>query len=114
MDSSDPSTLSPRNQHPHVNHASLIEEMDSFESELSWTELMAAGGLAGIMAWLSTFPLDPIKSRIQETRWASPSSTSNFKASEHPYNNTLAATRSIYRELGWKGMWAGLAPTLLR
>ncbi|KAG9019106.1 hypothetical protein FRB90_006420 [Tulasnella sp. 427] len=107
MDSSDPVPSH------HVNHASLIEEMESFESELSWAELMAAGGLAGIMGWLSTFPLDPIKSRIQETRWVSPSSP-KFKPSDHPYNNTLMATRSIYKQLGWKGMWAGLAPTLIR
>ncbi|KAG9039847.1 hypothetical protein FS837_000910 [Tulasnella sp. UAMH 9824] len=113
MDSSDPATLLPPNQH-HVNHTSLIEEIESFESELSWPELMAAGGLAGIMGWLMTFPLDPIKSRIQETRWVSPSTTPNFKASEHPYNNTLVAVRSLYRELGWKGMWAGLTPSLIR
>ncbi|KAG8893082.1 hypothetical protein FRC01_013782 [Tulasnella sp. 417] len=113
MDSSDPATLLPPNQH-HVNHASLIEEIDSFESELSWPELMAAGGLAGIMGWLCTFPIDPIKSRIQETRWVSPSSTPNFKASKHPYNSTLVATRSLYRELGWKGLWTGLTPTLIR
>lgn len=108
MDSSD------RASHPHVNHSSLIEEMESFESELSWAELMAAGGLAGIMGWLSTFPLDPIKSRIQECRWVSPSSTPDFKPSDHPYNNTISAARSLYGQLGWRGLWAGLTPTLIR
>lgn len=36
----------------HPNHNSLIEEAEEELHALSWPELMTAGGLAGVTAWL--------------------------------------------------------------
>ncbi|KDQ19473.1 hypothetical protein BOTBODRAFT_153382 [Botryobasidium botryosum FD-172 SS1] len=53
----------------HQNHASLIDEVEDEFSHLSWTRLLVAGGLAGVMSWIVTFPVDVIKTRMQATEW---------------------------------------------
>jgi len=93
-----------------ANHGSAFGELEFTETKLSWGKLMIAGGLAGVTSWLSTFPLDVIKSRVQSTEWVRPS----VDGVVNPYNNTISAFRSTLAELGPKGLFAGLSPTLIR
>jgi solute carrier family 25 carnitine/acylcarnitine transporter 20/29 len=87
-----------------VHHESLIEEAENELEELSWSELMIAGGCAGTASWLATFPLDTIKTRIQGM---------TLKPGEK-MPSTLSVTRNIIRTEGWRCLFNGLTPTLIR
>ena len=36
-------------------------------SELSWQRLLLAGGVGGMLGWLSIYPVDVIKTKFQDT-----------------------------------------------
>ncbi|KAJ9116183.1 hypothetical protein QFC20_000863 [Naganishia adeliensis] len=95
--------LAPRHTH-QVHHESLIEEAENELEELSWSELMIAGGCAGTASWLATFPLDTIKTRMQ--------GMSLSPGEKMP--STLQVTRNIIRTEGWRCLFNGLTPTLIR
>jgi solute carrier family 25 carnitine/acylcarnitine transporter 20/29 len=95
--------LLPKHIH-NVHHESLIEEAENEFEELSWSELMFAGGCAGTASWLATFPLDTIKTRIQGMQ---------LKAGEK-MPSTLQVTKNIIRTEGWRCLFNGLTPTLIR
>jgi len=61
-----------------------------------------SGGLAGIAFWSTVLPLDVAKTRIQ--------TTPNANARRNPVH----VLSVIYRELGFRGFYAGLGPTLVR
>ncbi|BGP31588.1 hypothetical protein JCM10296v2_003360 [Rhodotorula toruloides] len=77
--------------------------------------VLLAGGLAGIVGWGCTFPLDVVKTKIQSVPPSSllPSSSSTF-ASAEKYSTILSTIRASYREAGWPVFVAGLGPTLVR
>nr|XP_019051112.1 carnitine/acyl carnitine carrier [Kwoniella bestiolae CBS 10118]OCF30042.1 carnitine/acyl carnitine carrier [Kwoniella bestiolae CBS 10118] len=106
----------PENTRRHEGHTLIDEAEMELSSGLSWPELMAAGGIAGVTAWLATFPIDVFKTRIQSasSSWSSTSSDSslNPKSAIRP---TLwkVASEAVQKE-GWKVMFAGLGPTLIR
>ncbi|KAI5476144.1 carnitine acyl carnitine carrier, mitochondrial [Pseudohyphozyma bogoriensis] len=84
----------------------LAEEVESVEKKgTSWTRMMVAGGVAGIVGWGVTFPVDVVKSRMQ-------SSPPNAPRSSLP--STLEIFKLSYREEGWSVFTRGLGPTLLR
>ncbi|GAA5912400.1 uncharacterized protein JCM6883_005656 [Sporobolomyces salmoneus] len=100
--------------HRHKIHGDLREEVDSElwgekdgTAPTSTTRILVAGGLAGIVGWGITFPLDVIKTKIQSTPLPSPSSP-------HPYATVRSSFVSAYREGGWRVFVAGLGPTLVR
>lgn len=88
------------------HHESLIDEAEKGRSSLTWGELMTAGGLAGLTAWMATFPLDVVKTRMQCTPWSGHEMTRSLS----PRSIVLDAIRNE----GWKVMFAGLGPTLIR
>jgi len=67
--------------------------------------LLASGSTGGIAYWLSCYPLDVIKSRIQ-LRPTPPSS--------RPWTYINEELRAIVSEGGFKGLFRGLSPSLLR
>ncbi|KAJ7076971.1 mitochondrial carrier [Mycena belliarum] len=67
--------------------------------------LLASGSTGGIAYWLACYPLDVIKSRVQ-LRAVPPTGT--------PVQYIAAETRAILAEAGWKGLFKGLSPSLLR
>ncbi|KIJ55096.1 hypothetical protein M422DRAFT_151609, partial [Sphaerobolus stellatus SS14] len=89
---------------PEHSHSSLAAEADSALQELSWPRLMFAGGVAGIMGWVSTFPLDLVKTRIQ----------GNERSPGNPYNRIWSTIIHSFRRDGIDVFWVGLAPTLIR
>ncbi|KAJ1925884.1 hypothetical protein IWQ60_004286 [Tieghemiomyces parasiticus] len=64
--------------------------------------LVMAGGLAGITAWLTTYPIDVIKTRVQDQD----ATTSR--------QGMLATARGCYREAGVRIFFRGLTATILR
>lgn len=60
-----------------------------------------SGGLAGVVAWVATFPLDTIKTQIQ-------ASTSKRAPS------ILETARSVYHSGGLKSFFVGVGPTIVR
>ncbi|ORX41028.1 mitochondrial carrier domain-containing protein [Kockovaella imperatae] len=90
---------------PHRNrHTSLIDEAEEEMATLTWPELMTAGGLAGVVAWLVTFPLDVFKTRN--------GSMQRHRSASKPSLYRVGA--DAIRTEGWRVMFAGLGPTLMR
>lgn len=74
-------------------------------NDISTPELLGAGALAGNALWLSSYPLDVIKSNIQSDK---------FGAELRYQGKILSATRAIYAANGLRGFWKGIVPCLLR
>ncbi|KAJ1732080.1 hypothetical protein LPJ61_002219 [Coemansia biformis] len=65
-------------------------------------EQFLAGGFAGISAWLTAYPQDVIKSRVQM----------NYK-----YKSATAAAQALFQETrggNWRVLFRGFGPTILR
>ncbi|XP_018087823.1 mitochondrial basic amino acids transporter isoform X2 [Xenopus laevis] len=67
-------------------------------------KLLFAGGMSGIVSWLSTYPIDVIKSRLQ---------ADGIGGVNH-YNGIMDCVRKSYKEEGWRVFSRGLTSTLLR
>jgi len=67
--------------------------------------LLASGSTGGIAYWLSSYPLDVVKSRIQ-LRSTPPMS--------RPWRYILEEIAAVVSEGGVKGLFRGLSPSLLR
>lgn len=62
------------------------------------------GGLAGEVLWLSSYPFDVIKSKMQ---------TDGFGA-QQKYPTMRACFSATWRADGIRGFWKGIGPTLAR
>lgn len=62
------------------------------------------GGLAGEALWLSSYPLDVVKSKMQ----------SDGFGKDMKYKSMTDCFKQTYRVEGLRGFWKGIAPTLLR
>lgn len=103
----------------------------------SWIGFLIAGGVAGIVGWLATFPMDVVKTRVQGTPWTpaitsnsvdyserarllespSPPNPRNPGVAAHqynPYRTTLSTIIFSYRNEGIAVFYRGLVPTLIR
>uniref|UniRef100_A0A8C5QYH9 Mitochondrial basic amino acids transporter n=1 Tax=Leptobrachium leishanense TaxID=445787 RepID=A0A8C5QYH9_9ANUR len=67
-------------------------------------KLLFAGGMSGIVSWLSTYPIDVIKSRLQ---------ADGIGGVNH-YNGILDCVKKSYAIEGWRVFTRGLTSTLLR
>ena len=62
------------------------------------------GGLAGEALWISSYPFDVVKSKMQ----------SDGFAAKMKYRSALDCARQILAVEGLTGFWKGVGPTLLR
>ncbi|XP_060119068.1 mitochondrial basic amino acids transporter [Heteronotia binoei] len=67
-------------------------------------KLLLAGGMSGIVSWLSTYPVDVIKSRLQ----------ADGVGGVVQYKGILDCVRKSYHSEGWRVFTRGLTSTLLR
>lgn len=74
-------------------------------NEIATPELLVSGALAGNALWLSSYPLDVIKSNIQSDK---------FGAESRFNGKIFTATKAIWAANGFRGFWKGIAPCLLR
>ena len=75
----------------------------------SWAALLLAGGAAGVLGWIVTFPFDVLKTRMQAAHLPLRDARAQAAGS-----NTWNTARAMYAESGSRVFWRGLAPTLVR
>ncbi|KAK5081327.1 carrier protein ymc1 [Lithohypha guttulata] len=73
-------------------------------SEISTPKIALYGGLAGEMLWISSYPFDVIKSKMQ---------TDGF-GTEQRYKTMRDAFAQTWATGGMRGFWRGIVPTLVR
>ncbi|GAA6017107.1 hypothetical protein JCM11491_003261 [Sporobolomyces phaffii] len=101
---------------PRKIRGDLREEVDSelwgdaTSLPTSTARILVAGGLAGIVGWGITFPLDVVKTKMQSTPLPPPPGS----GPPPPYATLRSSFTSAYREGGYKVFVAGLGPTLVR
>ncbi|KAG7754376.1 hypothetical protein KL947_004998 [Ogataea haglerorum] len=83
----------------------LIRLHQKERQNISTMELLVCGAVAGDALWLSSYPLDVVKSRLQSDRFGR---NSRYKGS------AVEVVKHIMRHEGPLGFWKGIGPTLLR
>ncbi|KAK6636182.1 hypothetical protein RUM43_009835 [Polyplax serrata] len=85
---------------------SSYEWLTRSESEVpvSTVHLLLAGGSSGAASWLCTYPLDVVKSRIQIDGMSGP----------RQYKSSLDCLVKCTRREGYRFLFRGLGPTLIR
>lgn len=94
--------------YPHSN-SDLFQTLESDRHTVPWPALLLAGGIAGVAGWITTFPFDLVKTRIQTT----PASNAR-RAFFHGGGVTISTIVQSWRNEGLGVFWRGLAPTLIR
>ncbi|KZT61143.1 mitochondrial carrier [Calocera cornea HHB12733] len=75
----------------------------TYGKELPFWALLTSGSCGGICYWLACYPLDVVKSRVQQA--------------DHPPKGLDYITqemRVVLRQSGWKGLFRGLGTSLVR
>ena len=72
--------------------------------ELSPAFICVAGGVGGTISWISSYPVDVVKSRYQ---------IDGMGSGTYRYSSGVDCFRQTSRE-GWRAFFAGLSPTLIR
>jgi len=81
------------------------------EDDLKPYQLMFAGGIAGISAWVVSYPLDVIKSKLQAEPHNKPSKYKQVL----PFDGRIIdAYKQIVKANGWRGLWRGFIPCVAR
>ncbi|KAL7748225.1 hypothetical protein RI367_006411 [Sorochytrium milnesiophthora] len=94
-------TPPPRHDPLVDGHLEDIEPPPVASASLSNLQLLMAGGLAGVAGWMSTYPADLIKTKIQS-------------ADRGTYSSTLACFAQTARAEGIRGLFRGTVATILR
>ncbi|TKY86534.1 hypothetical protein EX895_004683 [Sporisorium graminicola] len=74
-------------------------------NELPSTYAMFAGAMAGYGLWLTAYPADIIKSKLQ---------TDSLNPANRKYKGTLDCIQQTFKQDGIRGFFRGLLPTLVR
>jgi len=74
-------------------------------NDLSGLTLLTCGALGGLGMWITCYPLDVVKSRMQ---------ADSLDPTKAKYSSSLACYRYIYTSEGLRGFYRGLAPCLVR
>ncbi|XP_016382657.1 mitochondrial basic amino acids transporter isoform X1 [Sinocyclocheilus rhinocerous] len=74
------------------------------EADYIIPKLLLAGGMAGMASWISTYPVDVIKSRLQ----------ADGVGGANRYDGIVDCVRQSWRREGWRTFTRGLTSTLLR
>lgn len=73
--------------------------------EIAPLAILAAGGMAGAFYWISSFPIDVIKSRMQ---------TDHLDKAQRSYANMWDCAKKMKAQYGFRSFYWGFAPCLLR
>jgi len=77
---------------------------DQTKDDLHWSQLLLAGGLSGVAGWLCIYPIDVIKTRMQDA----------YSDGKYKYKNMWECAKVSYREEGAAVFSRGLNATILR
>jgi solute carrier family 25 carnitine/acylcarnitine transporter 20/29 len=78
---------------------------DSTVDKLPMSKVLLAGGLGGVGFWLTTYPIDVIKSSIQ---------ADSPDKSKRKYHGVLDCAKKIHQRSGIGGFFKGFTPCLIR
>ncbi|RMD40899.1 hypothetical protein DV735_g4236, partial [Chaetothyriales sp. CBS 134920] len=81
-----------------------IKRNNVAREDIASTKVAFYGGLAGEALWISSYPFDVIKSKMQ---------TDGFGPNQR-YKTMRDAFAQTWATEGWRGFWKGIGPTLLR
>ncbi len=86
--------------------------------EIRAVDVLFAGGIAGVVTWVSIYPLDVVKTRLQ-TRGAGTGAEAESRpliAGRHAKRNveSVEVARDIWRENGLRGFYRGVGVCSLR
>ncbi|KAG1857359.1 mitochondrial carrier domain-containing protein [Suillus subalutaceus] len=99
---------------PGLNGSTSLS--DSSQRSIPLWMLFISGGVAGVVGWLPTFPMDVVKTRMQSTE--TPGARSIMRpevtTGDNPYRTTISTIQHSYRTGGAGGFLRGLSPTMLR
>ncbi|KIW28189.1 uncharacterized protein PV07_07870 [Cladophialophora immunda] len=94
----------------------LSRQADPFTSPTA-TEVLISGGIAGVITWVSIYPLDVIKTRLQ----TQPSPTAECQrllpgasVAAHQAKTTFSIARDIWQTSGMSGFYRGVGICSLR
>lgn len=73
--------------------------------DLTTAQLLLSGGIGGGAYWLTTYPLDVVKSTMQ---------SDSIVKSERKYSTIANTFKLIYKESGIKGFFKGFTPCMVR
>ena len=81
-----------------------------------WAPLLLAGGVAGILGWIVTFPFDVLKTRMQAEDIPGTGTASRASGAGSAPPGTWRTARTMYAEPdgGSRIFWRGLTPTIMR
>ncbi|SNX84593.1 probable YMC1 - Protein of the mitochondrial carrier family (MCF) [Melanopsichium pennsylvanicum] len=82
-----------------------LEKDNLKRDQLPNTYAMFAGAMAGYGLWLTAYPADIIKSKLQ---------TDSLNPNQRRYKGTLDCIKQTLKQDGVKGLFRGLLPTLVR
>ncbi|KAF8983541.1 Mitochondrial carrier protein ymc2 [Entomortierella lignicola] len=86
-----------------VQRAMLLENKQ--RNELSTVKVVAYGACAGYAMWMTVYPIDVIKSKLQ---------TDGFTAATRQYSSAMDCARQTLAKEGVAGFFKGFAPCILR
>lgn len=89
----------------YLMHQSIKNNPGIKREDVPAWKLLVFGALAGEVLWLSSYPLDVIKSKVQ---------SDGFDPATKKYRGALDAAAKTMKQSGFIGFWRGIIPTLLR
>ncbi|KAJ2503190.1 Mitochondrial carrier protein ymc2 [Coemansia sp. RSA 1972] len=82
-----------------------MAETGKARSDISSVRVCMYGAAAGFAMWLTSYPLDVVKSKLQ---------TDGFAGAARKYSGSLDCLRKTIKQEGVKGLFRGITPCLLR
>ncbi|KAK0188363.1 carnitine/acyl carnitine carrier [Armillaria mellea] len=118
-------TVRRESQYEATSRYFMPSQVDGQVRTPPWAAMLLAGGVAGIAGWMTTFPLDVVKTRMQSTESSYTSSISSpntglnpsaplLPPRANPYRTVLSTIFASYQAEGLAVFFRGLAPTLIR
>ncbi|KAJ3124881.1 hypothetical protein HK098_000819 [Nowakowskiella sp. JEL0407] len=83
-------------------------------NSLSVTQLMIAGAVGGASYWTCSYPLDVVKSIIQQTAAPSVATAQDIKEGKILSGNVITAFKTVLKKSGWRSMWKGYGTSVVR
>lgn len=81
----------------------LLSDNEDKRAELARWKIAFAGSFAGAMSWLTSYPLDVIKSKIQSDSFSRPQ-----------FKGTVDCAVKTFKKEGITGLFQGVSPCVIR